>query len=202
MNSPSLLERTGLTLYNINESTLVGWYKNTSRVQEVRTLLQGLDLPSVEACTAESLPQPEFQPTEPQEPPISPHVFPEVEDTSGEARTRQRTAPKVAPQTAADTPAVVQHPAVAGPSTPSVGTEIEVTTAQVSRTTEWRRKKKGKAIESRKTYTCRVCSQPMSSAGHTQFRGQRYCPYAPGKIPKEEWLAQRKEAAKAKSSKN
>ena len=43
---------------------------------------------------------------------------------------------------------------------------------------EWRHKKTGKKTNERKTYTCKICSESMSSAGHTQFRGQRYCPFA------------------------
>lgn len=52
----------------------------------------------------------------------------------------------------------------------------------------------------RKTYECRVCHLPMTSPGHTQYKGKRYCPNAPDQIPKEEWLAQRKAEDKAKSS--
>ena len=60
--------------------------------------------------------------------------------------------------------------------------EVEAKT-RVSRTTEWRHKKMGKKSETRNTYTCRMCSQPIASEGHTQYRGQRYCPYSPGEIP-------------------
>ena len=39
----------------------------------------------------------------------------------------------------------------------------------------------------------------MTSEGHTQFRGQRYCPLAPGQISQGEWLQKKKdEAAKKK----
>ena len=54
----------------------------------------------------------------------------------------------------------------------------------VSRTTEWRRRKAATegmlptAKTARKQYGCRVRGQAMSSPGHTQFRGQRYCPDA------------------------
>ena len=78
----------------------------------------------------------------------------------------------------------------------------------VSRTTEWCHRKRsydqlsreGRAVEKapRKEYTCRVCSQAMVGTGHTQFRGKRYYPNAPGQIPKEEWLALRKAEADAK----
>ena len=35
---------------------------------------------------------------------------------------------------------------------------------------------------------------------HSQFYGKRYCPNAPGQIPKEEWLAQRRAEKSEKSS--
>ena len=37
----------------------------------------------------------------------------------------------------------------------------------------------------------------MTSEGHTQFRGQRYCPESPGQVPQEEWLALEEAKAKA-----
>ena len=47
----------------------------------------------------------------------------------------------------------------------------------------------GKENEQRKVYSCRVCQQPMTSAGHTQFPGQWYCPNAPDKSPtRSGWL--------------
>jgi hypothetical protein len=44
----------------------------------------------------------------------------------------------------------------------------------------------------KKAYSCWVCGKPITSQGHTQFRGQQYCPDAPGQLPKEEWLQRRK----------
>ena len=57
--------KTGLTLFNINETTLIRWFKDISRVQEVRTLLQGLDLATVQPCTAQTLPEVYICSTEP-----------------------------------------------------------------------------------------------------------------------------------------
>jgi hypothetical protein len=222
LNSHALLERTGLTLYNINESTLTRWYKNMSRVQEVRTLLQGLSLPLTATCASESLPEACTQTSEPQPQPQDPHIFSDVEDTSGQARVRTAKKTSAGPSTSTPHPpcsAAAPGPSTStphlpcsagpGPSSPTipplptqaVGSEVDVESApRVSRTTEWRYKKTGKRTDQRKTYTCRVCSQPMMSAGHTQFRGQRYCPNAPGQIPKEQWLAARKDEAKAKAA--
>ena len=42
----------------------------------------------------------------------------------------------------------------------------------------------------------KVCGQPMTSEGHTQFRGQCYCPHAPGQVSQQEWLRENKQAKK------
>ena len=224
LNSHTLLEKTGLTLYHINESTLIRWYKNTSRVQEVRMLLQGLNLPSIPPAATDSLPTPHTRPTEPPLPPQDPHIFEDIPDTSGQARVRgamtaasysscpgislpSSTSSSLTPGSSISVPPPPSSSTVSGASTSTtphssaIGSEVDVeTTSRVSRTTEWRHKKTERKNEQRKTYTCRICGQPMTSAGHTQFRGQRYCPNAPGQIPKEQWLAARKEEAKAKAS--
>ena len=44
----------------------------------------------------------------------------------------------------------------------------------------------------RKTWCCQKCHQPTGSVGHSQYKGQIYCPYIPGQIPREEWLALRR----------
>ena len=38
----------------------------------------------------------------------------------------------------------------------------------------------------------------MLSEGHTQFRGQCYCPYAEIAMPKQDWLAMKRTGADAK----
>ena len=167
-------------------------------------LLQGLTL--LDLCVAEDLPEASQQPTEPPPPPQDPHIFSQTEDRSGQARVRGATRVSVSGTCSAGFSAApsTSTPAIQGPSTssalhpPVIGTEVEVET-KVSRTTEWRHKKTGKKNKQRKTYSCRVCNQPMTSTGHTQFRGQRYCPNASGQISREEWLAARKEEAKAKA---
>ena len=87
------------------------------------------------------------------------------------------------------------------------------TPQKVSRTTEWRRRRAllegtlagnrgkgpaGGAEAPRKEYSSRICSQSMSTEGHTQFRGQRYCPNAHNQVPKDEWLKLRRAEAAAK----
>lgn len=75
------------------------------------------------------------------------------------------------------------------------------------------------AKKPRKEYSCRVCGDKLnnsecatcslvhsiltklySATGHIQYRGKKYCPKAPGQVPREEWLQQQKaEFAAAKS---
>lgn len=45
-------------------------------------------------------------------------------------------------------------------------------------------------------HKCKQCGNVLwSTPGHTQFRGKRYCPHAPGQIPKDEWLGLRRKEA-------
>ena len=43
----------------------------------------------------------------------------------------------------------------------------------------------------RKTYTCGICGKPAKSAGHSTFRGVRFCPHKPGQVSFERCLTQR-----------
>lgn len=70
---------------------------------------------------------------------------------------------------------------------------------KISRTTQWRKRTKelkGDAAQvkkPRKEYSCTKCHMPMSSDGHTQFKGKRFCSVSEGKS-KEEWLADMRNA--------
>ena len=69
------------------------------------------------------------------------------------------------------------------------------------RTMAWRHKRdrqEGKISRARKAYTYTVCGRPMTSEGHTQYRGQRYCPLAPAQISQDEWLQKKKDEAARK----
>jgi len=44
LNSQALLEGTNLVLYTVNETTLLHWYKNSVRRDEIKLLMQGLSL--------------------------------------------------------------------------------------------------------------------------------------------------------------
>ena len=88
-NSQRLLEGTNLMLYTINQTTLVRWYKDITRRNEIKFLMQGLSLPRPSLTTdSDSLPPAKVLPTRPHLSPINPHSFPEAEDTTGQARVR------------------------------------------------------------------------------------------------------------------
>ena len=198
-NSQRLLEGTNLMLYTINQTTLVRWYKDITRRNEIKFLMQGLSLPRPSLTTdSDSLPPAKVLPTRPHLSPINPHSFPEAEDTTGQARVRGSTStpsllgpsdePIAIPlSTTGPSTSTSTSPCVSGPPPP------------VSRTTEWRHKKTG-CGQAARSYKCKVCKQPMTTEGHTQFRGQRYCPKLPGQIPREEWIAQKKAEADAKKA--
>ena len=186
-NSHKLLTDTNVVLFNINQATLTRWYKNSTRRDEIKMLMQGCTPPPniISQCP---LPPPRELPLGPLPAPLQCHIFDEPEDTTGQAKVRGITPPAIV-------------------STPSTSTK-----QSASRTTEWRQRKKAAAsistsqaststsVTSRKVYTCRICGNPMTSPGHTQYRGQRYCPEEPEQIPKEEWLALKKIEAKAKAA--
>ena len=181
LNSQARLEGTNLALFNI-ETTLIRWYKDSVRRDEIKLLMQGLSPPQPELCATDRLSPAQSLPSSSGQPPSTPHTFPESEDTTGQAKVRG-----VGSTSVLDSCTTATDPTPTGPPQ--------------SRTTAWRHKK-GKQKEEgshRKICSCRICHMPMSTEGHTQFRGQRYCPNAPGQIPKEEWLAERRAEAKSKA---
>ena len=258
-NSHALLERTNLMLYSINEAGITKWFKNTTRRDEIKLLMQGLTLQTQPSVASDPLPPPQSQPKSSQ-PPLQPHIFVEPQDTTGQAKVRAskgtasmlRTMPGpsglspnvpgpigLLPNLPGLTPNIPgltsfssQMPGLASflpgatssfshmpglvglgltgfssnmpgltGSSPNMPGPSSVNTEPMTRTSAWRHRKEkeeGKETKIRKTYNCRICGKPMKSEGHTQFRGQRYCPEAPGQIPKEEWLAMKSKEAEAK----
>ena len=61
-------------------------------------------------------------------------------------------------------------------------------TAKATKTIEWWRRKQVQPSGLRKVYTCKVCGQAMTSAGHTQYQGKWYCPHPSEQISKDQWL--------------
>ncbi|CAH3031612.1 unnamed protein product [Pocillopora meandrina] len=140
-----------------------GWYKDTTRMEEIKTLLQGFQIPPPPPVSAaEPLPAARVCPSSP--PNVQePFSFSEPLDTTGKAKVRSRTSSPM---------------------------QLPSSAALSSSTSKWRKRKaeaEGRAQfkEVRKVYTCRVYSKPMTSEGHTQFRGRRYCPNAPVQVPRE-----------------
>ena len=211
LNSQALLEGTNLVLFTINEATLVRWYKNSTRVSEIRTLMQGIPSSLPPPCAPDPLPPARELLTSPP-PPKNPLRFPEPEDTTGQAKLRRvgpvrhvlavpiaalvpSSTTSEAGTSIATTSMLVQNPFLCSDRTevPAPGVR------QVPKTTQWRHKQKGVQSGQRKVYSCRVCLQPTTTEGHAQYYGHRYCPHSPGQIPREEWLAiKRQERAAAR----
>ena len=62
LNSVALLEGTDLVLFPINKTTLVRWYKNITRTNEMKLLLQGHSLPRSQlSCASDSFPPAQSQ---------------------------------------------------------------------------------------------------------------------------------------------
>ncbi len=137
------------------------WCKDTTRRNEVLTLLQGRSLPPLSVVAVVPLLPPQTRPTEPPLPPENPLVFSEPEDTVGMARVRgapsislavlHTTVPPLLHITSTSPPASTSatsstslSPYPAGSATelgePSnVATSVTVVTT--SRTTSWRHRK-------------------------------------------------------------
>ena len=211
LNSTSIMQGTKLMLINLNEYTLLRWYKNSSRRDESRLLMQGLTLPQPEPCATDTLPPPQVLPASPPAPPEDSHMFEEAPDQTGKARVRDTSSVVIPvaplPHTTDTTPIVQTSTSttlVATTSATLVATTSSSTSSTpTSRVTQWRHRKAGKdkdTIAKRKVYCCSVCNQPVSSKGHTQYRGYRYCPYAPGQVPQAAWLAEKKAKFMAKKA--
>ena len=132
-------------------------------------------------CSQISLLTARVLPTEATQP-IIPAMFEEPIDTAGQAIKRNRQ---------------IIHPL--GQIIEVVDRVVEEVEAEqsphVSRKTAWRKRKavqseaseNGLAVadvsakktengKKRKAYSCTPCNKPMSSGGHTQFKGVRHCP--------------------------
>ena len=158
-------------------------YKNVTRLDEIKILMQGISLPE-SLTTMDALPPAIALPATIRVPQHEPFVQHQPQDTVGTAKVRGKKQEVLPNQ---------EFPTHAASSQ--------------SRTTEWRKRKL--ALNSdpsatpkkmdRKVYTCKGCKLPVASAGHTQFRGQRYCPNTNSEITQQEWLQLKRAEAKTKS---
>ena len=168
-NSQALLEGTNMVLYTINETTLVRWYKNSTRRREIQMLLQGRLLPHADVTTSDTLPPAQQQPTY-REVTVSPHTHHEPEDTTGQAHRRgciaEPPATQVGPSATQAGPSATQagpSATQAGPSATQAGPSA---TQAVSRTTQWRHRQKA-GTESGRKYCCSVWQANDHSGPHT-----------------------------------
>ena len=78
-----VMEKTGITLHNVNQSRLTLWYKKKTRLEEVKTLLRGKDkLPGNLSTTRTALLRPMAAPNHDSAPVMH---FPQPEDRIGKA---------------------------------------------------------------------------------------------------------------------
>ncbi|KAK4028144.1 hypothetical protein OUZ56_017397 [Daphnia magna] len=179
-------------------------HKNSIRVEEIKTLLQGGKLLTVSLCATEPLLSANDRPTQSSQ--LSNHmVFEEPQDNTGLAQVRRR---HTAPSNNEDNSLTSQEEIAKKPDIDQFtivvidNPELLISPA-ISRTTAWRKRKNpltgsaGKEKEQeRKAYTCTKCQQPMTTTnGHSQFRGQRYCPNTET-LTKKEWLEVKKNEKK------
>ena len=242
-NSQDILEKTNMSLYNINECSLRLWYKNSSRLHEITTLLQGWDISSSISIATTPLPpvRPKLSRLQGQSKPME---FLEPEDCSNMAKLVFRTKkdrlvasssatitkPLLSVTTEVPTTLTAQTtqqpkiPFVSPPpifirakplSTPQqlpVFSILPMSTTNIKpstrptpllspsmpKSTYYRNLKKAAdatAVDTsnkRKIYSCRKCGEPMAG-GHSQYRGQRYCPNEPGALPLVGWMAEKKQ---------
>ena len=64
-NSQALLEGTNLMLYSINETTLIKWFKDSNRRNEIKLLMEGLSPPQPPLTTVKFLPPAKVWPSTP-----------------------------------------------------------------------------------------------------------------------------------------
>ena len=81
-----LLISSGLTLYNINQTTLSRWYKSRRRQEQISSCLQSITPPSANLRAEERLLDP--RPNLPEQIPHDPVEFDEPQDKSGQANVK------------------------------------------------------------------------------------------------------------------
>ncbi|EFX67589.1 hypothetical protein DAPPUDRAFT_330859 [Daphnia pulex] len=158
-------------------------HKNSIRVEEIKILLQGGKLLTVDLCATEPLLSANDRPTQSSQ--LSNNmVFEEPQDNTGLAQVRRRQS---APSNNEDNHLTSQEEIAKKPEIDQFtivvidNPELLISPA-ISRTTAWRKRKNpltgsaGKEKEQeRKAYTCNKCQQPMTTTnGHSQLeKGSR-----------------------------
>ena len=76
MRNSEELEGVNLVLYTVNETSLVRWYKDQTRRDEIKILMQGQALScAADKLAADKLPPAQERPSLPNPPPKKPHIF-------------------------------------------------------------------------------------------------------------------------------
>jgi len=166
-------------------------------------LLQGGKLLTVALCATEPLLSANDRPTQSNQ--FSNHlVFEEPQDNTGLAHVRRRhTASSNNEDHSRTSQEAISRPEIDQCTIVVIDNPELLISPVISRTTAWRKRKNpptgnaGKEKEQeRKAYTCNKCQQPMTTTnGHSQFRGQRYCPNTET-LTKQEWLEVKKNEKK------
>ncbi|XP_038842219.1 uncharacterized protein LOC120041349 [Salvelinus namaycush] len=191
LNSPRLMTRTNLQLFELNQRTISQWYSRHQRERMV--LQQGLGLAPAPSVTTQPLhyQQEGIQalfpfPTPP--PPVP-------------RQTTQQGGHAHAPILPAHLEQ--QPPTLPGPSQaqgPQTGSSLP---PPVPRTTAWRRKRMAEDREEgtagkrkqREQYVCSKCGLPKRrETGHSRFGGVAFCSVAAGGKTVAQWLAEMKDA--------
>nr|CAB3262884.1 uncharacterized protein LOC100184639 [Phallusia mammillata] len=195
LNSP-VHDQTDMQLLPVNETTVIKWYKDQTRLATNKTLLQGSAYPSMKTLSEDALPTFLRRPASPVQQAPTTMQLPQPPDTVGLAASRRRTA---------------VHP---GSSSTSQDISEDAPAAKyVSRTTAYRHRKRQEAadkelasqlglpepaVPTRRRYACGKCGLAATKlTGHSQFYGHMYCPNQPGQIPLEEWLATKRAERRA-----
>ena len=117
-NSQALLNNTGITLFNVNETSVSLWFKNKTRREEILTLIQGRPLPGRLTLAKEAVPPLRETPSDLQGDADS-MLFQEPEDRTGLAtlRCKQPLASQPGPSPVSiPPPQVIILPGLPGPS--------------------------------------------------------------------------------------
>eukprot|EP00117_Sycon_ciliatum_P004662 scpid103732/ scgid4296/ len=178
-------------------------YQSTTRREEIGLLLKGKTLPPPSVASA-ALPPPS---TLPLQTGMGQHVEIEVrEDTSASsikgqlARMQQDSQQPVSRTTMwrRKRKALAAADSRASTAAASTASTAASTTAASTSTASASTSPKGMSVTERRIYMCGKCGKAATSEGHTQFRGQRYCPNVEGQIPKGQWQKEKKEELELK----
>ncbi|KAM9492934.1 uncharacterized protein ACWYII_004619 [Salvelinus alpinus] len=200
LGSPNLNTNTRLQLFEVNKLTLTQWYNKRISSMERVALHQSRD--SMTAEREESGPfHAAVWSSSPLPAPSTSSTYQLPEDRTGQATQRGRadTCQPLPPLPQPSLPTTSLPITPGSQDLPSTSTPLPPPPAggpKVSRTTEWRRKKKlesGIKVRAHKPYEgykCSKCGKPKTAEfGHSMYDSVRFCAASSGGQTVEEWLA-------------